>query len=406
MNNHYIYTLTDPNDGVVKYVGQGKNYRYTNWLRAKPSWEFKYGVYPWLWSLKKNDQEPIVTRVLENLSQEQVNAWEFGLIELIGRTWKETGPLLNIADGGKGGSHPQRAETRRKLSEINLGHPVSKEARQKISEAGKGRTPPNKGKKASVETRKKISKAGRGRPAPNKGKKASVETRKKLSAARKNQKTRPCSEETKRKISEAQIGKTVSAITRDRISKSAKGRPSPNKGKMVGEETRKKISLATRGKKRKPHSEETRRKISEAHIGKKRSKEACHNMSLSHKGKKRDPEAVRRTALANTGKKRTEETCRKISESQKGKTRSDAALSKLRHQPPKGKFKGVCPNGRLWAVKIGRHYLGSYSTDETAAKIYNGGVDKYWNGDGWKNRVDHVSAINYPADKERRKSHA
>ncbi len=102
MNKHYIYTLTDPNDGKVKYVGQGKNKRYANWLRAKPEWEFKYGVYPWLWSLKKHDQEPTVNIVVEGLTQKQVDAWEIGLIDLIGRKCKGTGPLLNIADGGAG----------------------------------------------------------------------------------------------------------------------------------------------------------------------------------------------------------------------------------------------------------------------------------------------------------------
>ena len=109
MNGHYIYTLTDPNNGVVKYVGQGKNRRYTDWFRAKPDWEFQYGVKPWLWSLKKAGTAPIVTKVLEGLTQKQANAWEIGLIDFIGRK-KDTGPLLNIADGGAGSRGVKRTD--------------------------------------------------------------------------------------------------------------------------------------------------------------------------------------------------------------------------------------------------------------------------------------------------------
>lgn len=47
--------------------------------------------------------------------------------------------------------------TRKKLSEINMGHEVSQETRDKISKKVKGNPPPNKGKKSSLETRTKIS---------------------------------------------------------------------------------------------------------------------------------------------------------------------------------------------------------------------------------------------------------
>ncbi len=102
MCRHYIYTLTDPRDGVVRYVGQSKNKRYADWFRVKSDWEFQYGVRSWLWSLKKEGKEPVVNIVIEGLNQKQANAWETGLIDFIGRRWKHTGPLCNIANGGAG----------------------------------------------------------------------------------------------------------------------------------------------------------------------------------------------------------------------------------------------------------------------------------------------------------------
>jgi hypothetical protein len=54
---------------------------------------------------------------------------------------------------------------------------------------------------------------------------------------------RPCSEETKRKISEAQVGKVISEETKQRQRIAAKNKAPPS------EETRKKLSIAGKGKK-------------------------------------------------------------------------------------------------------------------------------------------------------------
>ena len=72
--------------------------------------------------------------------------------------------------------------------------------------------------KISDETRKKISEANMGRESPNKGKPMSNEQKKKISIARIGQSNGPRSEETKRKISEANTGKTVSEETRKKLS--------------------------------------------------------------------------------------------------------------------------------------------------------------------------------------------
>jgi hypothetical protein len=88
----------------------------------------------------------------------------------------------------------------------------------------------------------------------------SVETRKKMSEAHKG---KTLSEEHKGKISEALKGKTVSAETKRKMSEASKGEKHPNYGKTISEETRRKLSEA-----HKNISEETRIKMSEARKGK------------------------------------------------------------------------------------------------------------------------------------------
>ena len=84
----------------------------------------------------------------------------------------------------------------------------------------------------------------------HKGKVVSEETRRKLSEARKR---RVLTEESKRKISETQKGKVVSEETKRKISEA-------KKGKRLSEETRRRMSEARKGI---VFSEEHRKKLSE-----------------------------------------------------------------------------------------------------------------------------------------------
>ena len=77
------------------------------------------------------------------------------------------------------------------------------------------------------------------------------------------------SEESRRKMSEAQKGRTISEEHKRKISES-------NKGKIFSEETKLKISEAHKGMK---YSEESKRKMSEAHKGRVHSKETKLKMS-------------------------------------------------------------------------------------------------------------------------------
>ena len=67
------------------------------------------------------------------------------------------------------------------------------------------------------------------------------------------------------------------------VSKALKGRIGPRKGCKVTEETKRKLSLAQLGKK---HSEETKKKISEANKGRVVSEEHKKKISIALRGKK------------------------------------------------------------------------------------------------------------------------
>jgi hypothetical protein len=152
-------------------------------------------------------------------------------------------------------------------------------------EGPSGIIPWNKGKPRSEETKRKISEANKGKNNFNYGKTVSEETRKKMSEAKKG---KPRSEETIRKVSEANRGKTRSEETKRNQSEKMKGENNPMYGKKHSEETRKKQSDAKKGEKH-PHygkspSEETIRKRSEALKGRTWSDELRQRMIGMKKG--------------------------------------------------------------------------------------------------------------------------
>ena len=101
------------------------------------------------------------------------------------------------------------------------------------------------------------------------------------------------SEETRKKMSEWQIGRKMSNEAKEKMSISAKKKfldadfrkkhSERSKGKIISEETRLKISKANKGKKL---SQETKDKIRKTSTGKKYPKERCNNISKALKGKK------------------------------------------------------------------------------------------------------------------------
>ena len=106
-------------------------------------------------------------------------------------------------------------------------------AEYNIADGGQGGSI-NKGMhwKLSEETKKKISEA-------NKGRKMSEEWRRKNSEAHKGKKREPLSDEHKKKISESHKGYHHSDEARKKMSEACKGRSAWNKGKHLSDEARK-----------------------------------------------------------------------------------------------------------------------------------------------------------------------
>jgi len=161
----------------------------------------------------------------------------------------------------------------------------SDETKKKISNR-------NVGKKMSYESRKKISVA-------NKGKIRSDGTREKLRIANIGKKL---SENHKDKISNSLIGRIHSEETRHKLSLSNMGK---NKGKYASDETRKKLSLASTGR---LHTEESKEKIRIANLGNKSRtgmphlQETKDKIRLAHLGVKKNPESVYKNFLAQKKK--------------------------------------------------------------------------------------------------------
>ena len=127
----------------------------------------------------------------------------------------------------------------------------------------------------------------------------SEETRKKLSDARRG---KPRSEECKRKTAAAHRGMKRSKETRKRISESLKGKPTWNKGKPETEEQRLKRCGKNNPNWGKSPSEETRKKISIAGKGRRFTDE--HKKKIGESNKRRGVSEKTLIKMSDTQKKR------------------------------------------------------------------------------------------------------
>ena len=131
MNTAYVYTLTDPRNGMPFYVGKGVGRRchFHAW-EAKNSDKPTYKLNK-IRKIQSLGLEIIVRKVEENVSHEQAKELECFLIAEM----REFGiDLTNATDGGDGrAGYIISEETRKKL-----GRPKTEEDKQRISEALKG----------------------------------------------------------------------------------------------------------------------------------------------------------------------------------------------------------------------------------------------------------------------------
>ncbi len=123
MSIYYVYLYRDPITLIPFYIGYGKNDRCLYHLKeAKTSPKRIQNIHKYnkIRKILKEEREPIIEIVERNLSKENACELEIFLIEFIGRSDLNKGPLTNKTDGGDGNVN-WSPELRRKMSEKRKG---------------------------------------------------------------------------------------------------------------------------------------------------------------------------------------------------------------------------------------------------------------------------------------------
>jgi hypothetical protein len=151
---HYIYVYFDPifnyedfmEFGIFKqpiYIGKGKGSRLNyHWNQIKSYKKLSNPLFTSrLESIRDSENEPIILKISENLTDDEAKFIEKELISKIGRKIYNDGPLLNISDGGDGGitwigENPKKGKSLESL----YGHEESERLKKILSESAKMRT--------------------------------------------------------------------------------------------------------------------------------------------------------------------------------------------------------------------------------------------------------------------------
>jgi len=204
-NRFYCYVLFDWL-GVPRYVGKGVNNR---WLahekESDPSNQAKNEFIEQTWVML--GEVPKI-KIHENLTDAEACLTEIALISAIGRQDKESGPLVNLTDGGDGTSgRPTSLLTRAIISKKARGRKITEETRAKLRVGRSGRRP-FLGHTHTEETRARMRATRLGKPRPTLlGRKYSPEHRAKIGDA---QRGRPRTVEARLNISRGLKGRTLS----------------------------------------------------------------------------------------------------------------------------------------------------------------------------------------------------
>ena len=228
-NNFYVYFLRrpdkpdqfEPEKSQPFYIGKGHNERFkehrrlATLLSGKPGRKpLRIGIIHKLWRLGLDFEEDIA---FKDLTEQEAFEIEQDAINAYGRRDNNTGCLTNLTNGGEGISgYICTDEHKKNISKGNKGKVRTPEVRERISNSLLGNCPWNKGIPHSPETLINISNALKGRPSHRKGKKHKPESIEKMRIVGLN---RPApSQETRDKNSKSNKGKKRSIETRKKIS--------------------------------------------------------------------------------------------------------------------------------------------------------------------------------------------
>ena len=245
---YYVYTLTDPINNEIFYVGKGtKNRMYKHEVLVKRH-KLPNGNNYYLYKIIKeiinrtSNNKIIYEKVFQNDDSDICYEYEAKTIKNIGLD-----KLTNLCDGGivpilsgiKNGMYGKKhsKETKRKMrnkrtTTINM--KKSEETKKKIGDW-------HRGKKISIEQREQISKTLTGRKLSDETKlkiknslKNSIKFKEIMENSIRNEKIRQSkigtklSDETKEKIRQSKLGTTVSKETKTKLSIANGGSNNPN----------------------------------------------------------------------------------------------------------------------------------------------------------------------------------
>jgi group I intron endonuclease len=190
---------------------------------------------------KKNFIRIKIKNIAENVNHLMLEEYYIRLFDTLEPNGYNISPTGGLSICGQ---HSEKSK--KKISESKRGIKFSEEHRKNLSKSHKDKP----GWQAITnEIRKENGKKLKGKTTWMKGKKHTQETKQKISKSKKlNPVHTVHTPEGIEKIRIAMKNRIVSEETREKMSKSMKGRIPPNKGKKCSEETRKKMSIAKKEK--------------------------------------------------------------------------------------------------------------------------------------------------------------
>ena len=283
-----IYKITSPNNKI--YIGQSVDIESRFKAYKRNACKSQKKLYA---SFLKYGAINHIFEIIEECRREDLCEREKYFVNLYNTFNTSTG--LNIRDGG-GNKANLSEEQKKKISDSLRGIKHSKERIEKNRLA-------QIGKILTEETKKKIR---NNNPKQNLGKKASAETRLKQSIAQKGKipwiKGKIHSEETKIKLRQINLGSNNPNFGLHRSLETKNKTSNTLKGHIVSEDTRKKISLNNKGKKKSVESVrkavETRRSRGKWKV----TEETRNKMSIARKGIKLSEETKLKISLAKRKK--------------------------------------------------------------------------------------------------------